>query len=32
MNKKLDYLIHYLDPVIDIPTSTIEKRQLCEPW
>ncbi|MFK5080688.1 macro domain-containing protein, partial [Glaesserella parasuis] len=28
MNKKLDYLIHYLDPAIDIPTSTTEKRQL----
>lgn len=28
MNNKLDYLIHYLDPTIDIPTSTTEKRQL----
>lgn len=28
MNKKLDYLIHYLDPAIDIPTSTTEKLQL----
>lgn len=28
MNKKLDYLIHYLEPTIDIPTSTMEKRQL----
>ena len=28
MNKKLDYLIHYLDPAIDIPTSTTEKRHL----
>ena len=28
MNKNLDYLIHYLDPAIDIPTSTTEKRQL----
>ncbi|WP_294085692.1 hypothetical protein [uncultured Actinobacillus sp.] len=28
MNNKLDYLIHYLEPMIDIPKSVKEKRQL----
>ena len=28
MNNTLDYLIRYLDPTIDLPTSTTEKRQL----